>query len=68
MSRSSEEIELEFELLWKGETAAAYLCEDEDERDVWLPKSQVDMEEGGGLQKVTSFLVPEWLAIEKGLV
>lgn len=66
MSREAQTVELE--LLWKGETAAAYLVQDEDERDVWLPKSQVEIEEGTELHSVSSFLVPEWLAIEKGLV
>jgi hypothetical protein len=61
--------EVELELLWKGETAAAYLVtDDEDGKDVWLPKSQVEIEEGAELQSVSSFLIPEWLAIEKGLV
>lgn len=67
MSREAKEVELE--LLWKGETAAAYLvCEDEEGKDVWLPKSQVDVAEGDEPGMVTTFLVPEWLAIEKGLV
>lgn len=60
--------EVELELLWKGETAAAYLVEDEDERDVWLPKSQVELETGSEIAHVCTFLIPEWLAIEKGLV
>ena len=29
---------------------------------VWLPKSQVTMEDEG------TFIIPEWLAVEKGLV
>lgn len=66
MSRQTDEIDLE--LLWKGETAAAYLCEDENEQDVWLPKSQVDMAASSTMGTPTTFLVPEWLAIEKGLV
>jgi hypothetical protein len=65
MSRGGE---IELELLWKGETAAAYLVQDEDERDVWLPKSQVEVEASGSLHHVCTFLVPEWLAIEKELV
>jgi hypothetical protein len=65
MSRGGE---IELELLWKGETAAAYLVEDANERDVWLPKSQVEPAEGDEKGMVTTFLVPEWLAIEKGLV
>lgn len=66
MSRGSEQIELE--LFWKHETAGAYLVTNDDDEDLWLPKSQVDQEEGAVLGTPTTFLVPEWLAIEKGLV
>lgn len=41
-----------------------------DTKAVWLPKSQVEMEplpgSKGGREAV--FTIPEWLAIEKGLV
>lgn len=66
MSRDAQQVEVE--LLWKGETAAAFLAEDEDEQDVWLPKSQVEMAASSTMGTPTTFLVPEWLAIEKGLV
>ncbi len=69
MSRGREPVELE--LFWKGETAAAYMVaedDDPDSPDIWLPKSQVEPEEGAELGSAVTFLVPEWLAIEKGLV
>ena len=59
--------EIELDLLWKAETAAAYLVTDNDVT-VWLPKSQVDVEESAELHEVCTFLVPEWLATEKGLI
>ncbi len=41
------------------------------EKIVWLPKSQVERNEKTGDHKIWpiySFTMPEWLAIEKGLV
>lgn len=60
--------DVELELIIVARTAAAYLVSDADV-EVWLPMSQITIEEGdieiGG---VYSFLIPEWLATEKGLV
>lgn len=52
-----------------AETAKAILVSDDDNRDnaVWLPKSQVEIENDGHANFVTVTL-PEWLAVEKGLV
>ena len=49
------------------QTERAILVNDSDDPDkaVWLPKSQVEFEERGDLIEVT---MPEWLAIERGLV
>ena len=50
------------------ETDAAVLVTDTTaEKSVWLPKAQIEIEasEVPGLHTVT---LPEWLAIEKGLV
>lgn len=50
------------------ETPKAVLVSDDGNRDrgVWLPLSQVEVEhKKGGVVEVT---MPEWLAIEKGLV
>jgi len=62
-------VELDLQLL--GETAAAYLVRDGDEDgdpEVWLPKSQVTVLRGGTIDEEIKIEVPEWLAIDKGLV
>ncbi len=59
--------DVELELIWKAETRLAYLVTN-DELEVWLPKSQVEIEDSAITGIVCSFLIPEWLAIEKGLV
>lgn len=65
--RSSE---VEMKVFVHRETDAAWQVSDTGElKDaVWLPKSQVD--DGGDAEcgKVGEFLVPEWLALEKGLI
>ena len=43
------------------ETAKAYLFNDGIHPECWLPKSQVEFDDG-------VMTLPEWLAIEKGLV
>jgi len=59
----------EFHLLWQAETPAAYGVKEHGEGPlIWLPKSQCDVEDGAELGRAAMFLVPEWLAIEKGLV
>lgn len=53
------------------ETAAAYRVSDtgEDKDGVWVPKSQVEVEEVPGKKgRVAVFTMPEWLATDKGLV
>jgi hypothetical protein len=63
---------VELKLNWVHETAAAYGVTEDDPDDpvVWLPKSQceVDRSTASGLGNVCTFTVPEWLAIDKGLV
>lgn len=59
MSRSDRLTDVAVEI--KHETQAAWLVHDGDQ-DVWLPKSQCE-DNGDG-----TFTLPEWLAIEKGLV
>lgn len=46
----------------RHETDAAYLVDAGLEEPVWLPKSQTTHEDD------TTFLVPEWLAQEKGII
>jgi len=52
-----------------AETEKAILVSDDGEREgaVWLPKSQVEIENGGLANHVTVTL-PEWLARDKGLI
>jgi hypothetical protein len=34
----------------------------------WIPKSQVEMDQDGGVGDTVVFTMPEWLAIEKGFI
>lgn len=48
-------------------TMKAVLVKDaEDAREIWLPLSQVEVTGGPGT--IGEVTMPEWLAIEKGLV
>lgn len=47
---------------FKFETAAAWKVVDSKGREIWLPKSQCERNEDG------SIAMPEWLALEKGLI
>ena len=49
----------------KHETKAAWLVNDGD-KDVWLPKSQCEIEMGKGTDCIVT--LPEWLAKEKELI
>lgn len=60
MNRRSELFDLKAML--QHETPSAWLVLTEDGKKVWLPKSQVEDNCDG------TFTLPEWLAIEKGLV
>jgi len=52
----------------KHETDGAYLVHD-GENDVWLPKSQIqEKTEINKRQNAWQFTIPEWLAIEKGII
>lgn len=66
MSKSTE---VELEVTVKVVTDKALLIND-GKIDVWLPKSQISDWSGSEEldRNVTSVFVPEWLAIEKGLV
>ena len=63
---------VELILALKTETSAAYLVYDGEEADaVWLPKSQVEQGRSigqDGMNSVYEFIVPEWLAQDKGLI
>lgn len=59
----SDAVELSLDHL--GESAKAWKVRDGDGRIHWLPKSQCSLDNH---QSGTIFLVPEWLAKEKGLL
>ena len=56
-------VEIEAELI--KETNAAYLIDDGG-GEVWVPKSQLEEVEINGTE--ISFMAPEWLAQDKGLI
>lgn len=56
---TDREVEVEGEVIY--ETALAWLLNIDGDQ-VWLPKSQVE-DHGDG-----TFTVPEWLALERGLI
>jgi hypothetical protein len=62
---------IEMDLEWVAETDLAYGVKEapasRHDPVIWLPKSQVDVEEGAQLNEVCTFLIPEWLVVEKGL-
>jgi len=55
------EIELNIQIL--VETEKAIMVKDLNDKDVWIPKSQIELS-----QDKDSMLISEWLAIEKELV
>lgn len=58
----------------RAETALAILVSDDgvEKHAVWLPKSQIEyapVDSGvGGAKNIVLVTLPEWLAIERGLV
>lgn len=49
-----------------AETAKAWGVTDDDERTIWIPKSQCEMEKR--VDGTYDLTLPEWLAMEKGLI
>lgn len=62
---------IELDLEWLAETDLAYGVKEapaaRNDPIIWLPKSQVEIEDNAQLNEVCAFLVPEWLVVEKGL-
>jgi len=52
------------------DTENAYLVSDTGSFDdaEWVPKSQVYLEENAGVGDTVEFVMPEWLAEEKGFI
>ena len=65
---SNEVVELELNLV--AQTAAAWGVTEDDPNDpvIWLPKSRVEAQGRPVVGGVFTFEVPEWLAVDKGLV
>jgi hypothetical protein len=51
----------------KKETPLALLVTDGD-KECWLPKSLVEMDQDGGPGDTVVFTMPDWLAEKKGLI
>jgi hypothetical protein len=73
--RSSEPVEVEVKLhhetvegsAWRGAMLVS-LTDDKTAEKVWLPKSQVKGRVASATPEIETITIPEWLAIEKGLV
>ncbi len=68
----SEKSSVDLELHFHHETETSFkVSEDGDEDDgfVWLPKSQTAVDETNLVEgKVYTFTLPEWLAMNRGLI
>lgn len=66
MSRAEKIIDLEVHRLHATDKAVL-VTQDLPENGVWLPKSQIELTKSGN-GELWDLQIPEWLAIEKGLV
>lgn len=57
---------IEIATILRHETDHAFLVDAGGPKPVWLPKSQVEQGDPDG--NCTTFMMPEWLAREKGLI
>lgn len=62
---NNNEIEIAVEV--RGETEKALRVYD-GKREVWIPKSQISDQSEDAKGKIESIFIPEWLALEKGLI
>lgn len=62
----SDPVDLDVQVLHETDKAALVTL-DVPEKGVWLPKSKIELSETGiaGIMTVT---LPEWLALDKGLI
>lgn len=58
---------IEVSVLLKHETDAAILVSEDGEKGIWIPKSKCEFSDSDVHGFVTIEL-PEWLALEKGLI
>lgn len=59
---------VEIDLTIKAETDMALLVDDGCIEEVWLPKSQIQYDEDAEVGDTIIVDVPEWLALDKGLI
>lgn len=68
MSRSDGP-NIDFTVRIKHETQRAYLITEDDDREIWVPKSQiVSMEVLDESNRICLMTISEWLAKEKELI
>ncbi len=69
MSREQTTVKVDVEIKRNRPNEDAVLVSDGDQ-DVWIPRSQIKDQEDDDLEEGedTSIWIPEWLAINKGLV
>ena len=68
MRNSSPNRDVEIAVIVKRSTDRAVLVNHGVRDEVWVPKSQVNDFTGDTIDTAESIFVPEWLAIEKGMV
>ena len=59
---------VELEVAVVGSTDAAIKVDYGGKFAVWIPKSQISDYCGDSLEEAESIFIPEWLALEKGLI
>lgn len=60
---------VDIEVIYHNQTERGVLvASDEDAEPVWLPKSQIEIEDVPLRGQVMEVTLPQWLAEEKGLV
>ena len=59
---------IELKVLKKHETEKAVLVENLKEKDVWIPKSQIEIDYEDEETSLIDIQIPEWLAIDKELL
>jgi hypothetical protein len=60
--------DVEIDVVVKRSTDRAILVNFGVPQEVWIPKSQINDFTGDEVEEATSIFIPEWLAIEKGMV
>lgn len=58
---------VEFCVIIRRETDKAFLVQD-GTKEIWIPKSQIELDQDGGVGDTVVVTMPEWLAIEKELI